>query len=65
MALTIILFIDAFFQQADGNLCQAKKSDKNHIFHDDDAKVENTAVNNAERKALSVHFAEIKEMDKK
>ncbi|MCK9362339.1 MAG: diguanylate cyclase [Syntrophales bacterium] len=56
--------VDAFFQQADGNLCQAKKTGKNHIFHDLDAKAENTAVNNAERKALSVRFAEINEMEK-
>jgi len=24
--------VDTFFQQADDNLCQAKKSGKNHIF---------------------------------
>ena len=58
------LSVDAFFQQADGNLCQAKKSGKNNIFHDLEAKIESTAVNNAERKALSVRFAEINEMDK-
>jgi len=37
---------------------------KSHIFYDIDAKTENTAVNNAERKALSVSFAEINEMEK-
>lgn len=57
--------VDAFFQQADGNLCKAKKSGKNLIFYDLDAKIENTAVNNAERKALSFHFEDINETDEK
>lgn len=57
--------VDDFFKLADDNLCTAKKSGKNHIFHDLDAKVENTAVNNAERKALSVRFEGINEMDEK
>jgi len=56
--------VDAFFQQADDNLCQAKKTGKNHIFYDIDAKAENTAVNNAERKALSARLTGINEMEK-
>lgn len=46
--------VEAFFQQADKNLLHAKKSGKNTIFHDIDAKMWDTAVNNAERKALSM-----------
>jgi len=44
--------VEAFFRQADENLLYAKKSGKNNIFHDIDAKMWDTAVNNAERKAL-------------
>jgi diguanylate cyclase (GGDEF)-like protein len=57
--------VDSFFQKADGNLFKAKKSGKNNIFYDLDARLENTAVNTAERKALSVHFDEINETDRK
>ncbi len=55
--------VNTFFQKADGNLYNAKKSGKNQIAYDLDAKLENTAVNNAERKALAAQFAEINETD--
>jgi diguanylate cyclase (GGDEF)-like protein len=54
-----------FLQKADANLLSAKKLGKNRIFHDMEVKMTNTAVNDAERRALSMNFATIDEMDEK
>jgi diguanylate cyclase (GGDEF)-like protein len=57
--------VEAFLQRADANLLKAKKSGKNQIFHDIETTSENTAVNYAERRALSMDFATVDEMDEK
>jgi two-component system cell cycle response regulator len=57
--------VEAFFQKADANLLLAKKSGKNTIYYDLDTRLLSTAVNNTERKALTMNIPTVNETEEK